>query len=281
QFAFPQTPDEGRAMVKAHHAAGSAAIKFWYVTRAAGDVAKWSPVLRAIGDECKQVGLRLVVHATTLASAKDAVAAGASLLVHSVEDTAVDDEFVAACKQQGTFYCPTLTVRAGYRMLYSAKVADAVKAQLDAVHPTVKERVLRTEQLTPRNERVLAGMDQRLRLQGDTMAANVRTLLAAGVPIVLGTDAGNPLTLHGPSVYVELEAMAAAGMTPAQVLIAATGDAAKAIGRPDDLGTIATGRVADFVVLPADPEQDVRAWRGLTHVVRAGVLHERSSLLPR
>ncbi|MGB3967406.1 MAG: hypothetical protein WBO45_11815, partial [Planctomycetota bacterium] len=41
QFAFPQTPDEGRAMVKAHHAAGSAAIKFWYVTRAAGDVAKW------------------------------------------------------------------------------------------------------------------------------------------------------------------------------------------------------------------------------------------------
>lgn len=279
QFAFPTTPDEGRALVKAHAAAGSAAIKFWYVTRGPGDVDRWSPVLHAIGDEAKQAKLPLVVHATTLATAKDAVSAGATLLVHSVEDAPIDDTFVAACKAAGTFYCPTLTVRAGYRMLYSAKLDDEVKAQLDAVHPSVKARALATAQLAPRAAQALAGMEKRLELQGKTMATNVCKLRDAGVPIVLGTDAGNPLTLHGPSVFVEIEAMAAAGMTPREVLVAATRDAARAIGRGADLGLIAPGRIADLVVLPADPEQDVRAFRSLTHVVRGGVLHERAALL--
>ena len=86
QFAFPKTADEARAVVKAHQAAGSAAIKFWYVTRADSEVATWTAVLHAIGAAAKQAGLPLVVHATTLATAKDAVSAGAALLVHSVED---------------------------------------------------------------------------------------------------------------------------------------------------------------------------------------------------
>lgn len=282
QFLFPTTAAEGRAMVQAHHRAGSAAIKFWYVVRGGdADVAKWTEVLHAIGDEAKQAGLPLVVHATTLATAKDAVAAGARLLVHSVEDRVVDDEFAAACKAKGTFYCPTLTVRAGYAQLYAAKLSDEVQAQLAAVHPTVKDRVLRTTALPARNARVLAGMDERLRLQGDTMAENVRKLAAAGVPVVLGTDAGNPLTLHGPSVCVELEAMAQAGLSAKAVLVAATCDAARALGRGAELGLIAVGRRADLLVLPQDPEADVRAYRALTHVVRGGVVHERAALLPR
>jgi imidazolonepropionase-like amidohydrolase len=268
-------------MVKAHAQAGSKAIKFWYVLRPPDDVAKWTAVLHAIGDEAKQAKLPLVVHATTLASAKDAVTAGAHLLVHSVEDAPVDAEFVAACKEAGTFCCPTLTVRAGYRMLYAAKPDEAVLALLDGVHPTVAARVRATATLTPRNARVLAGLDQRLALEGDRMAANVRALRDAGVPIVLGTDAGNPLTLHGPSVFGEMEAMAAAGMTPGEVLRAATHDAARALGRGGDLGLVAAGRIADLLVLPADPEQDVRAFRGLAHVMRNGVLHERAALLPR
>jgi imidazolonepropionase-like amidohydrolase len=280
QFVFPQDEAQARAMVREHKKAGSAAIKFWFVTQDDDDVAKWTPVLLAVGDEAKKTILPLVVHATTLASAKVAVAAGAKLLVHSVEDVAVDDAFVAACKQAGTFYCPTLTVWTGYSQLHAGTLGDEVKAQLDAVHPTVKERALRTAQLPKPNPRFLEGMRKHLALLGDVMAQNVKTLLAAGVPIVLGTDAGNPLTLHGPSVFVEMEAMAAAGMTPAQVLVAATRDAARAMGR-DDLGRVTAGCVADLVVLPTDPTADVKAWRGLTHVVRAGVLHERAALLPR
>jgi imidazolonepropionase-like amidohydrolase len=281
QFAFPQNADEARIVVKAHKAAGSAAIKFWYVTRSDDEITKWSPVLRAIGEQAKHEGLPLVVHATTLASAKDAVAAGAALLVHSIEDTVVDEAFVAACKAQGTSYCPTLIVRAGYAMVYAARLSDEVSAQLDAVHPTVKERALLTSKLPPRNARTIAGMEQRLKMQGDTMAENLRALRDAGIPIVMGTDAGNPLTLHGPSVFVEMEAMVAAGMTAREVLVAATAAAARAIGRGDDLGRIAVGCVADVLVMPADPEEDVRALRAMTHVLRGGVLHEREALLPR
>ncbi|MBL8756140.1 MAG: amidohydrolase family protein [Planctomycetes bacterium] len=279
QFDFPQDEAAARAMVQAHKKAGSGAIKFWFVTQADDEVAKWTPVLLAIGDEAKRAGLPLVVHATTLATAKVAVAAGARLLVHSVEDVAVDEPFVAACKQAGTFYCPTLTVYAGYAQLYAGKLSDEVKAQLDAVHPTVKERALRTEQLPRRNPRILEAMAKHLELQGDVVAQNVKALLAAGVPIVLGTDAGNPLTLHGPSVFAEMEAMAKAGMTPAQVLKAATHDAARAMGR-SDLGRVAVGSVADLVVLGDDPS-DVKAFRSPKFVVRAGVMHERAALLPK
>ena len=278
QFLFPQTPDDARHYVRLHKAWGSAAVKFWYIETPGHGVEQWSELVHAAGDECKQQGLPLIVHATTLATARDAVAAGARLLVHSVEDRAIDDEFVAAAKAAGTFYCPTLTVRDGYVMLAEAKLSDELRGQLEQVHPTVKERVLRTEQLPPRSSRAGAGIRQRTKL---LMAANLVKLHAAGVPVVLGTDAGNPLTLHGPSIFVELEAMQAAGMTAKDVLVAATRDAARALGRGDDLGRIAQGCIADLLVLTDDPEQDVKAFRSLRQVVRAGRLYERDALLPR
>src|SRR5262249_31120158 len=94
QVLFPQTADEARACVRLHKAWGSAAVKIWYIEQPGRGVEQWTDVVHAAGDECKQQGLPLIVHATTLATARDAVAAGARLLVHSVEDLPVDDEFV-------------------------------------------------------------------------------------------------------------------------------------------------------------------------------------------
>jgi imidazolonepropionase-like amidohydrolase len=138
------------------------------------------------------------------------------------------------------------------------------------------ERLEETRRGSPR---LLEALAKRVTLQRQTMAQNLMTLHAAGVPVVLGTDAGNPLTLHGPSVFVELEAMQAAGLPAPAVLVAATRDAARAMGRGDDLGRIAVGCVADLLVLAEDPSADVRAFRSLTHVCRGGHLHERASLL--
>src|SRR5256886_14194448 len=76
-------------------------------------------------------------------------------------------------------------------------------------------------------------------------------------PIALGTDAGNPLTLHGASVFMELEAMQASGLTPRDVLVAATANAARALGL-DSTGTTSAGATADLVVLDADPLPDIR-----------------------
>jgi imidazolonepropionase-like amidohydrolase len=210
------------------------------------------------------------------------VQAGAYLLVHSVENTEVDDAFVAAVKEHGTYYCPTLTVRAGYSQLYARKLSDEVRAQLDDVHPSVKERALLTESLPGGRRLNPQQLEMNLKVfarQSVTMAKNLVRLHDAGVPVVLGTDAGNPLTLHGPSIFPELEAMQAAGLPASAVFIAATRDAAAAMGRGKDLGQIAEGFIADLLVLAEDPEADVHAFRSLQQVCRAGQLHERAALL--
>jgi imidazolonepropionase-like amidohydrolase len=284
QFVFPQDADEARAFVRSHAAFGSAAIKVWYIELPDHPAAEFEPWVMAAGDEAGKVGLPLIVHATTLAAAKIAVAAGARLLVHSVDDREVDDAFIAAAKAQGTFYCPTLTVRRGYLGLHAADIGDEVRAQLDDVHPSVKERVLHTEDESARakvNQRAIEGAAKRFQLSDRLMASNLVAMHRAGIPVVLGTDAGNPLTLHGPSVFPELEAMQAAGLSARDVLVAATRDAAAAMGRGHDLGRIAPGYVADLLVLEDDPGRDAQAFRSLLQVGRMGVLHERAALLPR
>ena len=261
QFVFPMSADEARAAVRSHRAFGSAAIKVWLIETPDRPLATLVPIVMAAGDEARRVGLPLIVHSTTLATAKVAVAAGAQLLVHSVEDHEVDDEFVAAMVKQGTFYCPTLTVLGGYAGLYEAKLGDAVRAQLEDVHPSVKERVLRTEDAAVRakvNTLAMQGMRKHFAQQSETMARNLVRLHAAGVPVVLGTDAGNPLTLHGPSIVVELEAMQQAGLSAAGVLKASTGDAARAMGRGADLGVIAVGSVADRLELNDEAMREVQ-----------------------
>src|SRR5438876_5050120 len=87
-------------------------------------------------------------------------------------------------------------------------------------------------------------------------AANLKAVRDAGVAIAMGTDAGNPLTLHGPSVYAEMEAMQAAGMTPMEVLVASTRGGALAMHRLDDFGTVEKGKRADLLILAADPARD-------------------------
>jgi len=69
----------------------------------------------------------------------------------------------------------------------------------------------------------------------------------------MGTDAGNPLTLHGVSVYAEMEAMQRAGLAPSAVLVAATRGGATAMGRDKELGTVEKGKLADLLVVAADP----------------------------
>src|SRR5256886_6606777 len=96
-------------------------------------------------------------------------------------------------------------------------------------------------------------------------------------PIALGTDAGNPLTLHGASVFMELEAMQASGLAPRDVLVAATANAARALGL-DSTGTVTAGAAADLVVLDADPLADIRNVRRIALVVRWGEVYTRHEL---
>jgi imidazolonepropionase-like amidohydrolase len=104
---------------------------------------------------------------------------------------------------------------------------------------------------------------------------------AAGIPIAMGTDAGNPGTAHGPSVYREMEAMQHAGMTAAEVLASSTIVAARAAGIDRDAGSLVPGKRADVVILEADPLADIANVKRVTHVMRNGAMYGKKELLPR
>ena len=113
-----------------------------------------------------------------------------------------------------------------------------------------------------------------------TGLANLGVVFRAGITVAMGTDAGNPLTLHGPSVYWEMQRMQEAGMSPMDVLVSATRNGALAMGRAD-IGTLQAGKLADLVVLDADPTADIGNVRDVRYVMRGGALTVPRLLAPR
>ena len=107
---------------------------------------------------------------------------------------------------------------------------------------------------------------------------NLMAVHEAGATIAMGTDAGNPLTVTGPSIHAEMEAMQAAGMPAMDVIAAATLNGARAMQRESEIGTVEAGKIADLLVLGADPSQDVANFRQLEAVVRGGRFHTQVSL---
>jgi imidazolonepropionase-like amidohydrolase len=111
------------------------------------------------------------------------------------------------------------------------------------------------------------------------MAAGIARLSAAGARIGVGTDGGGQLgdQFVGWTVHTEVENMVAAGMTPAQVLVAATRTGAGILGL-GDLGTIAPGKSADFIVLDANPLDDITNTRRISQVYLRGTAVDRARL---
>ncbi|HEX6861958.1 MAG TPA: hypothetical protein VF414_04030, partial [Thermoanaerobaculia bacterium] len=118
QFAYVADPESARTAVRYLAAQGSDAVKVWFIRTQERSLADMAAAVRAGSEEAGKLGLPLIVHATGLIEAKEALRAGAKLLVHSVEDQAVDQEFLDLARKAGTVYCPTLTVYHGYQGLY-------------------------------------------------------------------------------------------------------------------------------------------------------------------
>src|SRR5205809_48500 len=152
----------------------------------------------------------------------------------------------------------------------------------DCVDPATRAKALATDTVAPAQRPSDSAVAERTARTARTLAqglANLKRVYDAGIPVALGTDAGNPLTLHGASVFAELEAMQAAGLRPVDVLLAATGNAARAAGVAlDSAGTLTAGAVAALVVLDADPLTDIRNVRRIALVARSGEIYTRREL---
>ena len=107
-----------------------------------------------------------------------------------------------------------------------------------------------------------------------TMKANLKKVFDAGIPIAVSTDAGNPGTLHGVSIFDEMEAMQDAGIPARDIIVMATKNGAATMGRIEDFGTLEKGKMADLIILDADPSEDMANMRSITHVMRGGLLRE-------
>ena len=280
QFIYMADEATVRRAVRLHKAWGAAAIKVWYIMPPQPpDTARVSALVQAAGDEARKVGLPLIVHATGLWEAKDALRAGARVLVHSVWSAPVDDEFISLARQAGTTYVPTLTVRDGYSQV-AARRFERDRQPFACVDPATRAKALATDTVALAQRPTESALRERSARLAPSLAqapANLKRVFEAGIPVALGTDAGNPLTLHGASVFMELEAMQAAGLPPSDVLVAATRNAARAAGL-DSTGTVTAGSVADLLVLDADPLSDVRYFREIALIVRRGEVYTRHEL---
>lgn len=255
---------------------GSTGIKFWQFN---ADNSEYMNRVEAAAKEIERLGNKMIAHATTLTQAKAALRNGTKLLVHSVQDSAVDAEFIQMAQENNTYYNPTLIVGSGYMRAYRA--AAGIQP-INIVDPNgcvdeKTQQLLGSASQFSDHPRFTDAFKERLRAfnletdrESETAAANLRRVHEAGIPIVVGTDAGNPGTVHGPSIYEEMEAMQAAGIPAEDLIVMATRNGAEAMERGEDFGTIEAGKFANLVVLDQNPADDIKNYRTIEATIIKG-----------
>lgn len=284
-FSLVKTEDEARKMVQEQLPYKPDFIKIWYIVigKDKEEVArKHLPIVRAVIDEAHKNNLKVAVHATERITAQLAVENGADFLVHSVDDEIVSDDFVKLLKTHKTILCPTLVVYHNY---------DKVLGQVNHFHPNEFERSnpftlgtlfdlqhLSDPKIKLYRDGIRKGM-QATASQDSICMVNLKKLSDGGVRIAAGTDAGNIGTLHGGSFITELLKMQAAGLSNWQVLTTATINPAYIVGKENETGSIAKGKVADMVLLNANPLEDINHLTQIALVVNKGRLCYPDSII--
>ena len=245
------TAAEGRKAVEEIAAHKADIVKIWVDDRD-GKYKKLTPEMYgAIIDEAHKRGLRVTAHIFNLEDAKGLIRAGVDVFAHGIRDKDIDDETVAMFKQRPNLVLtpnlPDRGVKADLSWLRAGLPADELK-KLEAAN-TDRPKV-----------QALFGIQAR----------NLAKLNAAGVRITLGTDGNRP---WGP--HEEMLDMVSAGMTPMQVIVAATRNSAELL-RLADAGTLQAGKSADFIVLDANPLDDITNTRRISTVILRGAAVDRT-----
>ena len=245
-----QSADEGRKAVQELAKQKVDIVKIWVDDRD-GKYKKLTPDLYgAVIDEAHKNKLRVTAHLFTLEDAKGLWKAGIDAFAHGVRDRDIDEEFLSMVKKRPAFVLvPNLPDR-GVKTDLSWLKASLSAGELQKLEAANSDRPDAQKQF-------------------GIQARNLAKMSAAGVRVALGSDGNTPWAPH-----VEMADMVASGMTPMQVIVAATRNGAEFL-RMSDSGTIEAGKSADFLVLDANPLDDITNTRRISSVYLRGVAVER------
>jgi imidazolonepropionase-like amidohydrolase len=262
-----KTPDEARTAVDRVAASKPDMVKI-RVDDNLGTSSKMTPeVYRAVIDQARKHTLWVAAHMFYLDDARGLLEAGAGLLAHSIRDKAIDDKTIALLKKQNVCVCPTLT-REVSTFVYESKPAffsdpfflrEADPDVLAQLQDPKRMEAMRTSSAARRYKVAL-----------EVASRNLKRLVDSGVKVAMGTDTGPPARFQGYFEHMELDLMAKAGLTPLQILKAATGDAASCMQMEGQIGTLRPGAWADLLVLERNPLEDIRNMRTIQSVWIAG-----------
>lgn len=207
------------------------------------------PALRAVCAAAHHHDTIVVAHALTHGEAELAVGSGIDILGHLFIDRPIGERLLDTIVRSGVAVIPTLGV------------LDSLFGPLHGPDLLGDRRI--EPRLTQASRAYLSMGKVELgphpcRYDREAVHETVRRLHHAGVPILAGSDAGNPDTAHGASLHVELALLVEAGLTPTQALAAATSTPAATFGL-SDRGTLAPGQRADLVLVDGDPTADISA----------------------
>ncbi|MGB8194465.1 MAG: amidohydrolase family protein [Chitinophagaceae bacterium] len=285
-FVEMKTEEDARKYVQQQLPYKPDFIKIWYIVLDANTEAgarKSLPLVQAVIDESHKNNLRVAVHATERITAQLAVESGCDFLVHGIDDEIVKDDLLQLMKKKKVVLCPTLVVGHNYSealgQQYQLSYTDYTLANPTTIGSLFDLRHLPDTAIINRYKTVINSRTKMQDKADSILRVNTKKMADAGVFIATGTDAGNIGTLHASSYYEELEAMRQTGMSVWQLLQASTLNGARAIGKDSLFGSIQAGKLADMLLLNANPLDSLANWKKIDIVINKGKLMKPDSML--
>jgi imidazolonepropionase-like amidohydrolase/ABC-type multidrug transport system permease subunit len=275
----PATPDEARQQVRALKQRGVDGIKAILESGQASvhfnrlDVS----ILQAIAAEAHAQKLAIVVHTGDARDVADALSAGTNGIEHGSSRERIPIPLFARMKASGVAYDPTLSVWEGFAALANGSL-DPLERPL-VLQAAPKDLIDSTRQFlqSPGGVKVREEV-KRYGVNPEIARRNLLAAWHAGVLLVTGSDAGNPLVLHGPTVQREVELWVEAGIPPAVALEAATYGSARLLGADQRIGRIQPGYDANLILVDGNPLKDIKQIESIQSVILKGERINRPEL---